>query len=408
MKRTLSLVLVAGLAAAGIAGWLRSSRSAFPEAPAPQWAKAVHRVFSSTVRATGAVKPQVGAEVRVGSRISGRVVRLHANIKDVVRKGQVIAELEKADLEAMVAQREAEGRAAEVRLKGAETLLPREIDRARAEVVRWEATVDLSKKELDRQKVLLDQEFTAIQSRDQADERLRVAEAQLESARKSFELAQARQQVEVLHARAEVDRVRALVADAKVQLSYAVIVAPLSGVVGSVSTQEGETVAAGLSAPTFVTIVDLDRLQVDAYVDEVDIGKVQVGQAAGFTVEAFPALDFQGKVIAIYPKPVVIDNVVKYVVAVEISTTFSGKLRPEMTVDVTLRLSERKVLAIPSKAVRREKGRTVVHVRGGAGAEARPVRLGWKDAPWVEVADGLKEGDEVLLDAPVPTEGGGS
>jgi HlyD family secretion protein len=407
MKRILAVVLILAFSGAGLLGWVRASRRSVPETPPPV-VRAQRRVFSSTVRATGAVKPQVGAEVRVGSRISGRVVRLHANIKDVVRKGQVIAELEKVDLEAAVAQREAEGRAAEARLKGAEILLPREIDKARAEVSRWEATVELSRKELERQRALLEQEFTAQQTRDQAEERLRVAEAQLEFARKVLEVAQAQQQVLLLQARAEVDRARAVLADARVQLSYAVIAAPLSGVVGSVSTQEGETVAAGLSAPTFVTIVDLERLQVDAYVDEVDIGKVRVGQAANFTVEAFPAQDFEGKAVAIYPKPVVIDNVVKYVVAVEISTAFAGRLRPEMTADVTLRLEERTVLAIPAKAVRRESGRNVVHVRRGTGSEPRPVRLGWKDAPWVEVADGLKEGDEVLLDVPAAAEGGGS
>lgn len=408
MKRTLAAVLVAALAAGGLYLGFRPSGGRGLEATPLQWAKAQRRVFSSTVRATGAVKPQVGAEVRVGSRISGRVLRLHANIRDVVRKGQVIAELEKSDLEALVAQRDAERRGAEAKLQGAEQLLPREVERARAEVARWEATVELSRKELDRQRTLLEQEFTSIQTHDQADERHRVAEAQLESARKSLELAQARERIELAQALAERDRARALLADAQAQLSYAVIVAPLSGVVGSVSTQEGETVAAGLSAPTFVTIVDLDRLQVDAFVDEVDIGKVQVGQTAGFTVEAFPSMDFKGRAVAIYPKPVVIDNVVKYVVAVEISTATTGKLRPEMTAEVTLRLQEREVLAVPSKAVRREKGRSVVHVRRGAEFEARPVRLGWKDAPWVEVADGLRDGEDVLLDAPPAADGGGS
>ena len=407
MKRTIAVAVVLALAGGGVAAWARWSRPAAPETPPATWAKAERRTFSSTVRATGAVKPQVGAEVRVGSRIPGRVVRLHANIKDVVRKGQTIAELEKGDLEAVVSQREAETRAAEARLKAVETLLPREIERARSDVARWEATVELSRKELERQRVLLQQEFTALQTHDQAEERLRVAEAQLESARTALQLARAQEQVQLLQARADLDRARAVLADSKIQLSYAVLTAPISGVVGSVSTQEGETVAAGLSAPTFVTIVDLDRLQVDAYVDEVDIGKVRVGQAATFTVDAFPSLDFEGKAVAIYPKPVVIDNVVKYVVAVEISTAYSGKLRPEMTADVTIRLEERTVLAVPSKAVRREQGRNVIHLRRGDGSDPRPVRLGWKDAGWVEVAGGLKEGDEVLLEAPAPPEGKG-
>ena len=102
------------------------------------------RQFASTVSAVGAVKPQVGAEVKVGSRISGRVERLHANIKDQVRKGQVIAELEKADLEAIVAQRRAEARLAEAKLAALTELLPKDVAKAEAEVTRYEASVALA------------------------------------------------------------------------------------------------------------------------------------------------------------------------------------------------------------------------------------------------------------------------
>ena len=110
----------------------------------------------------------------------------------------------------------------------------------------------------------------------------------------------------------------AQLSEARVNLSYATITAPISGVIGSVTTQEGETVAAGLNAPTFVVIVDLDRLQVNAFVDEVDIGKVALGQRVTFNVDAFPAQDFTGAVAAIYPSATIQDNVVKYVVAIDI------------------------------------------------------------------------------------------
>jgi RND family efflux transporter MFP subunit len=201
-------------------------------------------------------------------------------------------------------------------------------------------------------------------------------------------------------AQAELDRDRAALTNAEVQLSYAVITAPISGVIGSVSTQEGETVAAGLNAPTFVTIIDLARLQVEAYVDEVDIGKVKVGQRAIFTVDAFPADDFEGKVVAIYPKATIQDNVVKYVVALEIASPYEGRLRPEMTTSVSLQLEARNVLAIPAKAVRREGGKHVVFVSANGQPAPREVKLGWKDGPWTEVVSGLKEGQEVLLDLP--------
>ena len=166
------------------------------------------------------------------------------------------------------------------------------------------------------------------------------------------------------------------------------------------STQEGETVAAGLNAPTFVTIIDLARLQVEAYVDEVDIGKITVGQNVVFTVDAFPADDFKGQVVAIYPKATIQDNVVKYVVAVDIASPYEGRLRPEMTTSVSIQLESRHVLAIPSSAVRREGGKHFVQVLSNGRPELREVRLGWKDGPWTEVASGLVEGQQILLDRP--------
>jgi macrolide-specific efflux system membrane fusion protein len=171
-------------------------------------------------------------------------------------------------------------------------------------------------------------------------------------------------------------------------------------VVASVSTQEGETVAAGLSAPTFVTIIDLDRLQLNTYVDEVDIGKIMAGQSVTFTVDAFPARDFTGRVTAIYPSATIQDNVVKYVVAVDIADTDGGLLRPEMTANVRIRLEERTALAVPARAIRQEDGRSVVYVVEGEASVGRPVRLGWRDGPWTEVAEGVRAGERILVDAP--------
>lgn len=364
-------------------------------------AKVSRRDFTSSVLATGAVKPQVGAEVRVGARISGKVERLHANIGDVVKKEQIIAELEKADLEAMVAQRKAELRLAEAKLSAVETLRPKEIEKVEADVAQREATLSLAQKELIRQDELLRQDFTSQQARDRAQERLLVAKAQLASACKTLELAKTRYAEDSKQAGADVERAKAVLEHAKVQLSYATITSPISGVIGSVSTQEGETVAAGLSAPTFVTVIDLTRLQVDAYVDEVDIGKIKVGQQAVFTVDAFPAVEFEGKVVAIYPKAIIQENVVNYDVVIEITTAYHGLLRPEMTASVTILLEKRlKVLAVPAKAVKRKHGKNVVYILVDGQPEPSEVKIGWKDGQWIEVVRGLEEGQVVLSEAP--------
>lgn len=401
-RRTrVALFFIVCLAALAAGWWWQTHRIPGDSDPVASTTTVTSRDFSSSVLATGAVQTQVGAEVRVGARISGKVERLLANIGDHVTKGQVIAELEKADLQATVAQREAELRLATAKLAAVETLRPKEIQQAELDVSRWQATRRLCEQDLSRESQLLESGATTLQSFEQIQERLAIAKAEVALAEKALELATARYEEDRRQASAEVDRARSALENAKVQLSYATITAPIDGAIASVSTEEGETVAAGMQAPTFVTIIDLKRLQVDAYVDEVDIGKVRVGQHTVFTVDAFPATDFEGTVSAIYPKAVIQDNVVNYDVVVDIETPYHGRLRPEMTANVTIFLEQRKgVLAVPAKAVKRQRGKSVVYVLTDGRQESREIKVGWRDGQWIEVASGLQEGETVLLEAP--------
>lgn len=362
---------IVAVLAVTLVGWLilRSASARDGSAGPVESATAERRIFASTVAAIGTVKPQIGAEVKVGSRISGRVRRLNANIGDAVRRGQVIAELETEELDALAAERSAEVQVAE------------------AEVAAAAARIQLAAAELTRQEQLERQGVATTADADLARERSGAALA--------YELA----------ARAALVRAQAALEQVRVQRSFATLHAPIAGVVASVATQEGETIAAGLNAPTFLTIVDLRRLQVDTYVDEVDIGKVQVGQRATFTVDAFPARDFTGVVAAIYPTATIQDNVVKYIAAVRIDDA-DGVLRPEMTANVRLALEEREVLAVPVRAVRRVDGRNVVYVGDPERPEARVVRVGWRDGGFVEIAEGLGAGERVLLDVTPPSAGG--
>jgi multidrug efflux pump subunit AcrA (membrane-fusion protein) len=386
-----------------IAWWWYTSSKKGAANSGPATARVIRRDFSSTVLATGAVKPQIGAEVKVGARISGKVARLFANIGDRVRQGQVIAELEKADLEAVVRHREAEVNLAKAKLSAIENLGPREIQKAEAGVTQWEATLALDKKELARQEELVESEVASLQARDLAKEKFSVSEAQLVSARKTLDLVKTQFTENLRQARTDIEGAEAALANARVQLSYATLTAPIGGVVGSVSTQEGETVAAGLNAPTFVTIIDLDRLQVDAFVDEVDIGKVQVGQKAVFTVDTFPAREFEGEVVAIYPKAVIQENVVNYDVVVGVTSAYHNLLRPEMTSSVTILMEGRRgALAVPTQAVKRERGKNIVYLAGTGQPKPQEVKIGWKDKEWVEIVSGLEEGQTVLLNTPAP------
>lgn len=361
------------------------------------------RTFASTVTAIGSVQPQIGAEVRVGARVSGRVRRLVANIGDRVERGQVIAELETEDLDAIVAQRRAEAEAAESRRTALERRLPEEIAAARAGVASREAMLQQAEAEWTRQSSLMREQATSQAALEMARQARDVAAAQLEVARRTLEVVEGGADDLRAETAAAAAAARAALRAAEVERSFTRITAPISGVVASVATQEGETVAAGLNAPTFVTIVDLNRLQVNAYVDEVDIGKIVVGQEAFFTVDAFPARDFAGRVTAIYPTATIQDNVVKYVVALEVHGDSADVLRPEMTATVRIALESRSALAIPTRAIRRDGGQSVVYLRSGRTTESRVVRLGWRDGPWVEVVEGLSEGDEILADPPAIT-----
>jgi multidrug efflux pump subunit AcrA (membrane-fusion protein) len=404
IKRWVAPILIATVVVIAALAWWRAGRSV-DTADTAATVTVATRTFSTSVGAIGAIKPQIGAEVQVGSRISGRVARLGANIGDPVEKGQVIAELETAELDAVIAQRRAELKLAESRLAAFATLTPEEIAQAQANVASFAAAATLATEDDARQQLLLADGLVSKAIADAARDRRLAAEAQLEAARRALAVVSVGNAERRRQAEAEVERARAALDSALVDRSFTVLHAPISGVVASVATQEGETVAAGLSAPTFVTIVDLERLQVDAYVDEVDIGRVQPGQSAAFSVDAFPAHDFTGRVSAIYPTATIQDNVVKYIVALEITDDYVGLLRPEMTANVRIELESREVLAIPSRAIRQQDGRSVVYVIVNDRAEARPIRVGWRDGAWAEIVEGLDAGDRVLLDRPVRTEG---
>jgi multidrug efflux pump subunit AcrA (membrane-fusion protein) len=364
------------------------------------------RDLVSTVAATGKVNAMVGAEVRVGSRVSGRVQRLYANIGDIVRVGQVLAQLEKDDQQALLEQRRAELKIAEAKLSSAEALRPGEIQKAEAALRDCQATSELANIEFERQKRLFDRELVAREVLDAARKDKEVSEARVISAARELDLAKQRYTEDVKSAKAQIDQAASALRVHEVQLTYYTICAPISGIISSVSTQEGETVAAGLNSPTFVTIIDLHKLQVDAFVDETDIGKIRVGQKATFSVDSFPDRDFRATVQAIYPKAVIMDNVVYYDVVHRIDEPLTGDLRPEMTANVIISLDTRKnVLTVPLHAVSRDQGKYVVFVLHGNQPVRQAVKVGWKDSEWMEIVDGVKEGDKVVIRSAPETSG---
>ncbi|MCB2196299.1 MAG: efflux RND transporter periplasmic adaptor subunit [Bacteroidetes bacterium] len=308
------------------------------------------RTISSSVIATGIVKPQTGAEVKVGSRISGIVKELNVNVGDIVKKGDLLAKLEETELRAEYNQSLAN-------LENAKTVLK------------------YAKIEMERQQKLLEKNFTSQQNFDNAV--------------REYELALTGKK----QAEANLDY-------AKVQLDYTNIIAPTSGVVASISTQEGETVAAMFAAPTFVTIIDLNRLEVRAYVDETDIGKINKGQKVEFTVDTYSDVKFEGIVQAIYPKAEIIDNVVNYVSIIEITNKHGKLLRPEMTTTVDIITeSIENVLTVPNKAISRSEGSNVVYTMENENIVKKIVETGAQGRLYTQIVSGLKENERVILNS---------
>jgi len=306
--------------------------------------------LSERISATGVIRPVTGAEVNVGSRISGTVVSLPVEVGEQVQSGQLLAELDATALRA-------------------------EVDEARAEVNLSIPRVDLAESTLARREKLATRGLSSDEDLEVARRDLAVALAQLEAN-------------------------RARLRSAEIQLDYTRITAPIDGVVAEVATREGETVAAAFAAPNFVTIIDLGRLEVLAYVDETDIGRVVVGQQASFTVDTFPDTEFAAQVTAIQPRAELQGSVVNYLVRLEFEPMDNFTLRPEMTAHVRITVDERdQALMAPRATIKRTAGRQYVLLQRGDQWIEQDVRTGWRSDTTVEFISGVREGDVLELNA---------
>lgn len=253
------------------------------------------------VSATGTLNPVT--TVQVGSQISGTISGLYADFNSRVRAGEILAQLDPTFLRAQVAQSEA--------------------DLERARVTQRQAERDLER-------------LTPLQAQGLA------SQADLDAAETALDAA-----------RASVKGAEAALARAETNLRYATIRSPIDGIVVSRDVDVGQTVAASLSAPTLFTIAnDLKRMQLEAWVDEADIGRIVVGQTTTFTVDAFPELTFRGSVEQIRLAPRTEQNVVSYTVVVQVENP-EEKLLPGMTANVSFVVAEETdVLKVPAAALR--------------------------------------------------------
>jgi len=346
------------------------------------------------VLATGTVSLKTGAEVKIGARISGQVKSLLVKIGDFIRAGEIIAIIEHEDLLSRVARFQADLDAEKARQLKILAEGPLEINKAIAEREELQVQIKLAQKMLERNLELNQKGFVSTTALDEAEEKLAVLLARINLANEELKLKQSQLKNDSRLAQAMVDKAQANLNEEEIQLSYATITVPIDGIVAFVSTQEGETVVASLNAPTFVTLIDLRKLEVTVFVDETDIGRIKVGQRAKFTVDTYANQFFNGKVREIHPKAVIKDNVVNYEVILDIEKKKAAKLRPEMTANVVVTTGTRKnVLTLPKEAVKREGKKTFVVMQVNGELEDKPIELGWRDSGRIEVVSGLKEGD---------------
>ena len=343
-----SLSVFVLIATSGLYAWSSEGRVNDPDRPERQTGRIGLGTLTETVIATGVIRPMVGAEVNVGSRISGTVVSLPVEVGDRIEVNQLLAELDSSALQAAA-------------------------DVVRAEVALAQPRVELAKSILNRRQRLAGQGLASDEALDTALRDLAVERAQLAAS-------------------------EARLRSAEIILGYTQITAPIGGVVAAVTTREGETVAADFSAPTFVTILDLARLEVLAYVDETDIGRIEMGQKATFSVDTYPDVEFQATVTAIQPRAELQDRVVNYVVRLDFEPAGEYILRPEMTAHVRLAVAQREgALTAPRNALKRRDGRQFVVVeRAGEWVEA-DVRTGWRSESSVEILSGVSQGDVIEL-----------
>ena len=348
------------------------------------------------VLATGTVTLKTGAEVKIGARISGQVKSLLVKIGDFIRAGEKVAIIEHEDLISRVARVQADLDAEEAKFEKVLVEGPLEINKAKAELEELKVQLKLGKKTLERNLELSKKGFIADSSVDQAEERLEVLKAKINLANEEIKLKGSQLENDSRLAQAMVDRARANLEVEDIQLSYATITAPIDGIVAFISTQEGETVVSSMSAPTFVNLIDLRKLEVTVFVDETDIGRIKVGQKSLFTVDTYSEKFFKGKVREIRPKAVIKDNVVNYEVILDIEKKNISKLRPEMTANVVVTTGTRKnVLTIPKSAVKRKGKKTFTVMQVDGKLVDKSIELGWRDDKVIEVISGLAEGDQV-------------
>lgn len=359
MNKKKTLVIVAVAAIAALAVWLLSGGKKEEKITFDTAAVAPANIMNS-ITATGTIEPVTS--VTVGTQVSGIVSKLFVDYNSVVKKGQVIAELDKTNLMS-------------------------QLNTAKTQLATAQSQLNYQTANYKRYKTLFEKGLVAADDFDNA----------------KLSYTQAKEQV--VSAKEEVQR-------AQTNLGYATITSPIDGVVLSKSVEEGQTVAASFSTPELFTIAqDLTNMQVVADVDEADIGDVKEGERVTFTVDAYPDDTFEGEVKQVRQEATTTNNVVTYEVVIS-APNADLKLKPGLTANVTIYTAERNgVLSVPSKALRftpqketvgkmkivdAANAKNKVWTIEGNSIVAHKVNIGMTDGTNTQIVGGIAEGTKVV------------
>ncbi len=349
--------------------------------------------LAKSVVATGKVTPITKVEVKC--KASGIVKKLYVDYGDRVKKGQLLAQLDKIEIEAQVEQSRAALAAAEANLTSAQA------DFQRAKVDAEGPDVPLLKRAYDRAQSMAKDGVVSASALDDAQKNYDLSVNKQNVAKAQVTVLKAK----IAQAQAQVAEDEANLKQLEEQLSYTDIQSPLDGIVLSRDVEVGDAVSSilvlGSSATLVMTIGDTSEVYVKGKVDESDIGKVYLGQPARIKVESFKDKTFYGKVTKISPMGVEKDNVTTFEVRVSINNP-GGELKAEMTANAEIILDEHKnVLQIPEGAIMYDKDKKasveIPDPKAKDGKRKIPVEIGISNGAKTELLSGLKEGDQVVL-----------
>jgi HlyD family secretion protein len=384
------LIVLVAAAALGVAVTARGNTTKFEPS---QLGKAELGDIARSVVATGKVQPITKVEVK--SKASGIVTRLDTDINAHVKQGQVLAQLDQQEILAQVAAQKAQLNAAESNARAAAAAI--QYDKVSAEA----PDLPMYKNTYERNMAMSKQGIVSQQSLDDAQQKYLFAANTRDKAvsQISVDTSKLRQ------AQAQVAQNEASLKQLEEQLSYTTITSPMDGTILSRDVEIGDAVSSilvlGSTATLVMTIGDITQVYVQGKVDESDIGKVYLGQAARIKVESFKDKTFLGKVTKIAPLGVEKDNVTTFEVRVSIDNP-GGELKANMTANAEILLEEHKqVLTVPEQAVLYDKDRNasveVPDPKAKAGRRKVDIKAGISNGTKTEVLAGLKSGDTVIL-----------